>query len=126
MRDAGVTVKDGKQYFTLTDRHLALLKRANVDWDDGEFGAPAIDCKRPYGNSDVLDDLADILGLEQFEDRHGDTHLNREQEDLLVRLHRETQTALQIVLSRIGLPVSPGTYAADQYDTFWEPAHGSV
>ena len=32
-------------------------------WDDCEFGAPAIDCKRPYGNSDVYNDIAKILEI---------------------------------------------------------------
>ena len=40
--------------FTVTDEHLRLLRRAYVSWDETEFGAPEIDCKRPYGNSDML------------------------------------------------------------------------
>ena len=48
--------------FTITKDHLKLLKRMYVGWDDCEFGAPAIDCKRPYGNSDVLDDIKEITG----------------------------------------------------------------
>ena len=47
--------------FTVTDEHLKLLRGAYVGWDDCEFGAPAIDCKRPYGNSDVIADIAEIL-----------------------------------------------------------------
>ena len=56
MTDAGpITSSCGTSpSFTVTDEHLKLLRRANVDWDDCEFGAPAIDCKRPYGNGDVL------------------------------------------------------------------------
>jgi hypothetical protein len=40
--------------FTVSDEHLRLLRRAYVSWDETEFGAPEIDCKRPYGNSDML------------------------------------------------------------------------
>ena len=38
--------------FNLTVDHIKLLRRANVGWDGGEFGAPAIDYRRvtPYGN----------------------------------------------------------------------------
>lgn len=49
--------------FTVTDDHLKLLRRASVGWSDCEFGAPEIDPKRPYGNSNVLGDIAEILGL---------------------------------------------------------------
>jgi hypothetical protein len=41
--------------------HLALLKHAEWSWNDCEFGAPSMDPKRPYGNSDVEDDLAELL-----------------------------------------------------------------
>jgi hypothetical protein len=37
-----------------------------ITWDDCEFGAPACDCKRPYGNSDVYGDMAEILGLNLY------------------------------------------------------------
>lgn len=44
-----------------TAAHLALLRRACWDWNECEYGAPSMDPKRPYGNSDVEDDLAEIL-----------------------------------------------------------------
>ena len=49
--------------FTVTDEHLRLLRRAYVFWDETEFGAPGINAKRPYGNSDVYGDIAEILSL---------------------------------------------------------------
>ena len=51
-----------KKLFELTEEHIKLLRQMCVSWDDCEFGAPAIDCKRPYGNSDVYSDIAKILG----------------------------------------------------------------
>ena len=39
--------------FTLTVDHITLLNNMWVDWSDVEYGAPEIDPKRPYGNSDV-------------------------------------------------------------------------
>src|SRR6266568_5645220 len=40
--------------FTVTEDHLKLLRHAYLYWEYGEgYGAPAIDPKRPYGNSDV-------------------------------------------------------------------------
>lgn len=47
--------------FTLTEDHIKLLSRAYIGWEDSEFGAPSIDCKRPYGNSYVEGDVAEIL-----------------------------------------------------------------
>ncbi len=47
--------------FTVTADHLKLLRAAYVDWDACEFGAPAIDSKRPYGNGGVVRDIANIV-----------------------------------------------------------------
>jgi hypothetical protein len=79
--------------FTVTDEHLRLLRAAYVGWDDMEFGAPSIDPKRPYGNSDVV---ADIEVWEEENERR------------LTQLHRDTETALQIVLVT-------GSFAAGTY-----------
>jgi hypothetical protein len=49
--------------FTVTDEHLRRLRRAYVWWDDIEFGAPGSDPKRPYGNSNVYGDIAEILNV---------------------------------------------------------------
>lgn len=48
--------------FTITEDHLKLLKRAC--WESNEeceFGSVALDCKRPFGNSDVYGDMHEIL-----------------------------------------------------------------
>ena len=83
--------------FTLTDDHVKLLRSAYVGWDNCEFGAPSIDCKRPYGNGDVVRDICDILGWKLVETRNG-MDCTLEQDDAARKLHVETQTALQIVL----------------------------
>ena len=85
--------------FTVTDEHLRLLHRAYVSWDETEFGAPAINCKRPYGNSDVMSDIAEILDIQESEwnDEYEDPLPDYEQRFL--RLHVETAVALQIALS---------------------------
>lgn len=49
--------------FQVTEDHIKLLKRMYVSWDDCEFGAPCIDPKRPYGNSDVEGDIKEITGI---------------------------------------------------------------
>lgn len=103
--------------FTLTEDHLRLLRRMYVGWDDCEYGAPAIDCKRPYGNSDVDQDICEILGW-AFDVDDGPT---REQQDHARSLHEEMQAVLQILVNGAQLPtgeyVRSATYAAD-----WHPA----
>jgi hypothetical protein len=49
--------------FRVTEDHLKLLRHAYyVYWDPGEgYGAAAINPKKPYGNSDVPQDVAKIL-----------------------------------------------------------------
>lgn len=44
--------------FTVTDVHLRLLARTYIEWDGGAYdGAPVVNIKRPYGNSDVMRDV---------------------------------------------------------------------
>jgi hypothetical protein len=79
--------------------HLNLLKRTSISWDDCEYGAPAIDCKRPYGNSDVEDDIAEIIKLPKkdnwdFEEESWSGKSAFYMDDL----HKQTKVALQIIL----------------------------
>ena len=92
--------------FTVSEDHLKLLRAAYIGWDDCEFGAPAIDCKRPYGNSSVHLDMAEILGLDGEVDDDGE--MPSELRARLTQLHQETQTVLQIIL-RTGR-MEAGTY----------------
>jgi hypothetical protein len=104
-------------YFTVTDDHLKLMRRAYVSWDDCEFGAPAVDCKRPYGNSDVLADIAEILEVpdDQWKDADGEPFHAAE---ALIRLHAETAVVLQIALSTGQF--STGRYVREKFGT-WRP-----
>lgn len=101
--------------FELTEDHLLLLRNAYVSWEDCEFGAPVIDCKRPYGNSFVEGDICEILGWEsEEEDLYDDENLRA----WCSRIHRELEYALQIVLQH-GL--QPGVYGrTDKYSSEWE------
>jgi hypothetical protein len=108
--------KPGKQYFTVTEEHIALLRRANVGWEDCEFGAPSIDCKRPYGNSSVYSDIAEILGIKASED--GD--FAEGERERMRKLHEETQQALRIFLATGQMMA--GEYEADRYRNDWTEA----
>lgn len=106
--------------FTVTDEHIKLLRRAYVSWDDCEFGAPAIDCKRPYGNSDVVSDIAEILGIIDDECRDEESEILPDAEVALTRLHGETAIALQIALAT-GV-FRAGRYVCDKYGANWHLA----
>lgn len=104
--------------FLLKPEHIKLLREAYIDWNNCEFGAPSIDCKRPYGNSDVYGDIAEILGWDLIDDGWGEKVLTYEQRNYAAQLHKETQTALQIIVQEARL--SWGTYeTTTEYGNQW-------
>lgn len=82
--------------FVVTEDHLKLMRRMVVGWGGGEYGAPAISCKRPYGNSDVPGDVSEILGWPK---RNEDYEFPPGQQERCEAIHKETAKALQVVLS---------------------------
>lgn len=108
------------QHFNLTTQHIALLRHARVSWESCEFGAPSINCKRPYGNSSVYQDIAEILGIEpELTDDWDDPAFSDRQRAMMDRIHEETQTALAVIL-RTG-QFTPDTYVAERYTQNWMP-----
>lgn len=99
-----------KIQFRVTEDHLKLTKRMNVGWCGDEFGAPEIDPKRPYGNSNVLDDIADILDYDNAE-------LSPEAESRLMLIHQETKTVLQIALATGAF--ATGLYESEEWRRNW-------
>jgi hypothetical protein len=115
--------------FEVKEEHLKLLRSMNVGWQQNEFGAPEIDPKRPYG-SDAYDDMVEILGgkkvrgnlfkLELFGKDYFiiDGEFEEDLETVLNKLHRETETALQIVLNTGQF--KSGKYECDEYGVDWK------
>ena len=83
--------------FTITKEHLLLAKSFYVDWDNCEYGAPSIDPKRPYGNSDVEEDICRILGKKKVEVDYDKRYLTKDME-YAGKIHKEMEIALQIIL----------------------------
>ena len=102
--------------FLLTAQHLKLLRNAHVDWDATEYGAPAIDPKRPYGNGDVEADVCRLLGWNKEGDDGSQLCWSSRQRQTAMSIHRGTETALQIILA-LGVWPLPGMYRRiDRYD----------
>lgn len=102
--------------FSVTEDHIKLLKSMYIGWQDCEFGAPEVDPKRPYGNSDVYHDIAEILDWPY--NRNPETY---EYTDLAIKkmdkIHREMETVLQILVSNCS--IRPGTYEAKEFSNDW-------
>lgn len=93
--------------FALKEEHINLLTNSNVYWNESYYGAAGIYPKKPYGNSNVSKSLADIMG-EVFDEN------NTEQHKRMLKLHEETEIALQIILDSKSF--EPGVYEKIDYD----------
>jgi hypothetical protein len=121
------------EIFEIKTEHLTLLKHMCVGWQDCEFGAPEIDPKRPYGNSGVVEDMMEIFGKEvkrgifkivvlgkEYYIAAGENSEDTEElESILNKLHRETETVLQIVLNT-GMFMEGKYRLKNEYGDDWE------
>lgn len=110
--------------FTITEDHIKLLRSCYVGWDSCEYGAPEIDCKRPYGNSgstQIENDIGKILGWPLNGNDGYDKCLSSSQRDRARMLHQELETVLQIILTNC--PEMDGKYVqTEKYnDRSWRP-----
>ena len=111
--------------FVLTEQHIALLRRAQIVWHEahgpeGDYANPVgIDVPRfnpirPYGNSNIEQDIADICGVEYDPDvLYGEGPESDALNARLMKLHEETMTALQIVLETGSF--KPGRYFKQEW-----------
>ena len=63
----------------MINNHLALLADAffvHLQIDRTEFGGIGLDCKRPFGNSYVEEDILEIIGLVSEGENEDDDCLN--------------------------------------------------
>ena len=109
--------------FTVQHEHLTLLRNSYIGYNNyTEFGAPRVDPKRPYGNSDVYLDIAEILGIEaDGTDEYGDPVFSETQQESMHRTHFEMMLVLQILTAN--LSITPGRYRKTTIDPIsWRPA----
>ena len=116
--------------FTVTGDHLLLMKELEMDWNDIEFGAPTVNPKRPYGNTDVCKDMLKILDWEisvSINDGPGEPFdidnddLPETLEETLEEIHKELETVLQICLSTGSFEA--GTYQLGEHYK-WRKCNG--
>lgn len=74
----------------ISREHAALLRHANIRWIPGPCGAPGLDPKRPYGNSDVTETVHEILA-----GGYPTGDLPEDVKDQYRELHRGTEQALR-------------------------------
>ena len=103
--------------FTVTEDHLKLLRHVHLYWDYGEgYGAPAINPKRPYGDSYVERSIAEILDAPdsdwEWDEEGEDFDLTPEARERFTRLHVETMVVLHVTLAAGEL--RPGQYVRDE------------
>jgi len=72
-------------------------------------GAPQIDPKRPYGNGDVVADVADIIGIEMPDDEDDEKYCSVADE--MYSLHLDMETVLQIIVDT--MQIKEGKYSRD-------------
>ena len=98
------------QKVVVTQEHVLLLKYLEIRWNDDAYeGAPEVDLKRPYGNSAVWTDIAEILEWDLVEDQWGGSDLTREQGERARTLHREMEAVLQVLVQN-PTDFAPGTW----------------
>ena len=105
--------------FELTETHLKLIRKMNVGYNEYcEFGAPEIDPKRPYGNSSVYYDIGEILNITPESGDPCDPEFSEEQEEEMMKIHKETAEALQVILASGSFET--GLYESEPYHRNWK------
>lgn len=107
--------------FEVTESHIKLLKKACVDWNDCEFGAPTINPKRPYGNSCVISDMREILDLRGKTCPHCGELCEEPSvsDEDLITLHEEMQFVLAILIDNCEEGITTGCYTKKDYKDRW-------
>lgn len=113
--------------FNLTKDHITLMRGLCFCWGDCEYGGPAVDCKRPFGNSgrtQIIRDMAQVMGLPDsaiYDERSEE--LIEAEADRLENLYRQMPTAIECVFRTQSF--EPGLFVAEPYTSEWRRAGGS-
>lgn len=96
--------------FEVTENHLKLIKRNVIEWvfhsNDYNAGHFYQDIKRPYGNSDWVSDIAEILGIEadcHTEDDFENKYFSESLEYFLVCHHIDMRIVMEILCQNLSI-----------------------
>jgi len=108
--------------FNVTEKHINLIKRINIKWgfnkDEYNFGALYQDNYRPYGNSDWIGDIAEIIGIKKQDEEFADEFTD-EQIDELALLNMDMRICIPILFNNLYIQV--GVYKrTSQYADNWK------
>jgi hypothetical protein len=107
--------------FEVKENHLKLLKKVHIDWcfhkDSSHDGHFYQNIKRPYGNSDWIGDIADILKVP----RDDEQWFTKETETQLIKWHIDMKIVMQILTYNQGIKI--GKYRKSSYGIDWEYCH---
>ena len=84
--------------FIITKEHIKLLRKSYWRFEDCEYGAPAMDCKRPYGNSDVAGDIGEILGWDIEVCPHCGEVIGDDYDDRAMNIHQELVEVIKLII----------------------------
>ncbi|HNB52266.1 MAG TPA: hypothetical protein PK530_10005, partial [Anaerolineales bacterium] len=103
---------DTTNVFTVTPTHLAMLKRLSFhhDWGDYYLGGAYVSHRRPYGNSDIYGDIAELAGLPQPDWDEGEDWAETQIQQML-GLHYDMTQVLNLAVEMYPEPLTPGLYA---------------
>ena len=108
------------KFIIITQEHLKLVKMLWFSWDKCEFGSPEVDCKRPFGNSDVFNDIFKILDVkpEQFNSDYGEYEYSEKQKQYVYRLYCQLKDVLEICCRN--LEFKCGQFKREEIYLDWE------
>jgi hypothetical protein len=102
------------QKFEVTHEHIKLFHKFYWDNQLCEYGAPAVDPKRPYGNSSVEDDISRILGMDPELCPHCGEIINEKVSEYCGLIHRQMKFALQVFSDTLTIEI--GDYRKDGFE----------
>lgn len=111
--------------FFLTEEHVKLMQGLHFYYENGyKYGAPAVDAKRPFGNSgrhQIVMDMAKILGISMDKVYDDEKEELIESESVRIeKIYRELPRAIECVLRTLSF--DPGVFDAPAYTVDWKRA----
>ena len=104
-------------------RYDLYVRDTIVNYSGKEKRAIAVNGQIPMPTLTFTEgDIAEILGLELFEDAYGEKHISKEQNIYINKIHKEMETVLQILVCNLSIQV--GQYECQKYCSKWNLIKG--